>query len=106
MRLKEDASSYKAMGLKKKLEEIPAVFKHKNKKDTKKWCKGKVGVEHNYELQVPKNEILGGWRLIPICNNCGKQDYHGVYYWCNTEEEYFDKWHWHDEKTKALRQAL
>lgn len=106
MRLKEESNNYHASALKRKLMQIPNVVKLKSKKDTKKWCKGKVGVEHDYHYEIPKNDLGGGWRLIPVCDNCGKQDYHDVLYWCNTEEEYFNKWHWHDEKTKALRQAL
>lgn len=48
----------------------PEVPKYKNKKDTKRWCKGKVGVEHDL-VRVP-------WKGAPTvaqvdeCTKCGK----------------------------------
>lgn len=55
-----------------------------SKKDTKKWCRGKVGVEHKPECrdyQDVKNSFRGhalgdkmfqGWKLL-ICTTCGKE---------------------------------
>jgi hypothetical protein len=54
----------------------------KKKKDTKKWCKGKVGVEHqlkcyDYDELKNKNTNLVGsyaknWKVLS-CTICGKQ---------------------------------
>lgn len=48
-----------------------------SKKDTKRWCKGKVGVEHKLECRdyvATKNapEYLNRWKLL-ICTACGKE---------------------------------
>lgn len=50
-----------------------------SKKDTKKWCGGKVGREHKLkcflyfdELSVDKNSQLNRWRAL-ICIECGKR---------------------------------
>lgn len=75
---------------------LPDAFKGKNKKNTKLWCKGKVGVKHDYELQVPHNDSFP-FRMIPICLNCGKQDYINVYYWCRHHEEWENKPNWNHE---------
>lgn len=51
MRLKEDSSNWKASNVLRKVTEIPEeVPRRMKKKDTNKWCKGKVGVKHKYEL--------------------------------------------------------
>lgn len=94
MRLKEDTTSWKAQGLKIKLKLIPAAPKHHAKKNTRKWCKGKVGVEHDYELQIPPNEskTIAGFRMVPICKNCGRQDYRGVLY-RQKDGSYGKQWH-------------
>lgn len=42
----------------------------KKKKNTKKWCKGKVGVKHVWKVDFPYT-----WTdriLAEICQNCGK----------------------------------
>lgn len=49
-RLKRDHSGWHSHGLYKKYQDPKikeAPVKQKSKKDTKKWCKGKVGVEHD-----------------------------------------------------------
>jgi len=79
-RLKKDHSNYKTSGLWKKyqypkIEETPR--RGKKSKNTRKWCKGKVGVKHDYEL-VQKHD----WMKIPVCKKCKKQDYRGVLYKC------------------------
>ena len=62
------------------------------KKDRKRWCKGKVGREHDYQVQVRPND-WGMRRVEPclepdwlrsvdwwickhalICQNCGRQE--------------------------------
>ncbi len=48
-------------------QEVP---KHRNKKDTKKWCMGKLGVEH-----VPvvfKTKGIHSYRTDLCCKECGK----------------------------------
>lgn len=50
----------------------PEVPQHKGKrKNTKKWCKGKVGVEHSF-LPVLKEFTYMSIR-ISRCENCGKE---------------------------------
>ena len=53
----------------------------KKKKNTKKWCKGKEGVKHEYVRGYPYN-----WTTrieAEICANCGK---HGKFFY----ENYWD----------------
>lgn len=81
MRLKEDSSSYKAIGLKAKLLPVPEQVVTHAKKNTKRWCKGKVGHEHEWgitkmrrfhaELSFFGDALWQDW----ACENCGKQDY-------------------------------
>lgn len=52
------------------------------KKDTKRWCRGKVGVEHKTECRVYRDvknayagkggDFLKGWRVL-VCTECGKE---------------------------------
>ena len=62
------------------------------KKDRKRWCKGKVGREHDYQVQVRPNgwgmrrdapckpwsrQDLYDWWICKhalICQNCGRQE--------------------------------
>lgn len=84
MRLKEDRNNWRASSIIRKQAVVPEVVKAPAKKDTVKWCKGKVGREHVYELIVPPNEanlaLFAGYKKLPVCANCGKQDYRGVMY--------------------------
>jgi len=41
------------------------------KKDTKRWCKGKVGREHGFVVAVSHREFFP--RLIAYCPECGKE---------------------------------
>lgn len=84
-RLRKEHDSYKASGkwIKNKYPSLyDFVTRNKAKKDTKKWCKGKVGVAHEYELIIPKNEsrTIRGFRKIPTCKNCLRQDFRGTVY--------------------------
>lgn len=95
-RLKKDHSGWKSHGkwLKyqhPKIEEVPK--QGKKSKNTRKWCKGKVGVKHDYELSIPRNDHMAirGFRKLPICNNCGKQDYRGVLYKNKETGEYEER---------------
>lgn len=99
MRLKEDSDSWKAMGLKKKLKIIPDVPRSKSKKNTNRWCKGKVGVDHEWENIVPHNSYHSTWYKgvrQDVCKNCGKQSYNNTKYWCKqhktwSKKVYFDE---------------
>ncbi len=84
MRLKEDSSNWKASNIIRKVKQPPSVPIKRSRKDTKRWCKGKAGVEHEYEMRVPPNDstAIRGFRRVPICINCSRQDYRGVEYWC------------------------
>ena len=50
-----------------------------NKKNTKRWCKGKVGREHKPECRNYSNDVgnlFKGWRIL-VCTDCGKHlDYY------------------------------
>lgn len=53
--------------------------KHRSSKNRKRWCRGKVGVEHTPECrdyQDVKNwragTMLNGWKLL-VCTACGKE---------------------------------
>lgn len=94
MRLKEDNDSYKASGVKRRqYRQSPAVDRIRRprpSKNTKLWCKGKVGVEH--DVQLEKIDGLNFthnqgkyWRLIHWkCTNCGKTWLDSIH---RTEEE-------------------
>lgn len=50
--------------------------KSRKKKNTKKWCKGKEGVEHKpickkYN-EVKLTNLFEDWRLL-VCSECGKE---------------------------------
>lgn len=88
MRLKEDDSSYKAASIKRReYRQSPIIddkVAKKSKKDTKKWCRGKIGVPHEFEMEIPRNSrgILLGFR-IDVCKNCGKHGRNMEHY-CKT----------------------
>ncbi len=46
----------------------------KRKKDKKRWCKGKVGVEHNYVLHKTFN-LFSRKHKINKCTNCGREEW-------------------------------
>lgn len=61
-----------------------------NKRDTKRWCKGKVGIEHKPAVKtyaeiknwqgikgLAKGDIWQGW-LVQYCSTCGKELDHYV----------------------------
>lgn len=86
MRLKEDSSSWRGMGLKAKAAPIPERPKYKAKKDTKRWCLGKVGRDHDYEVRQPQGGMFSrgsyseGRVRMPVCKRCGRQDYDRIEY--------------------------
>lgn len=55
----------------------PTKPTHRAKKDRKRWCRGKVGVEHKGECRrydEVKNapSYFGDWRIL-VCVECGKE---------------------------------
>ena len=78
MRLKEDSDSWKSSGIIKRdfRNDHSDSFSRKksSKKDTKRWCKGKVGVEHEYKL-VESGKISRLYWKTHKCINCGKKDF-------------------------------
>lgn len=80
MRLKKDHNSYRASGI------IKRDFKHDEsqpirenfhkKKNTRRWCKGKVGIEHDYKKAI-KWQIGNHKYYVSKCIHCGKERYLG-----------------------------
>jgi hypothetical protein len=57
-----------------KIDDAPATRSKKSKKNTKLWCKGVVGREHETSC-FKKPQCIGYYVLK--CNNCGKElDYY------------------------------
>lgn len=75
MRLSRDSSSWRAQGLARKYKECPDSPVKATRKNTKKWCKGKVGVLH--DLDLIKTDRFNWWReMLWVhwkCANCGKK---------------------------------
>lgn len=87
-RISKDSTSWRAYGLAKRNEDWENNPKRQpvkaKKKNTKRWCKGKVGVEHNFEstLVVQTNPkcftgvFCGHWfHYQNACTGCGKEDW-------------------------------
>ena len=74
MRLKEDRSSWHSHAIKKRdfkhdHSDLPISFKsHKN---TKKWCRGKVGLQHSVSWHTEIG-FFGDNYKVGKCTNCGK----------------------------------
>lgn len=49
----------------------PQVGKHRSSKNTRKWCKGKVGKEHKGIWVVESNRTTPRWFTL-VCENCNK----------------------------------
>lgn len=85
MRLKEGKSNYRASNLISKLQIVPESAYYHSKKDTRRWCKGKSGVLHDYQLvrsvklsAVPHFGQLN-WRLLTfLCSNCNRKEYQSL----------------------------
>lgn len=74
-RVSQDSDSWKASGVQRRdarqIKDNPQV-KHPGKKDTKRWCKGKVGREH---VLLTRSIQLGGsreWGDEDYCKVCSK----------------------------------
>ena len=82
-RLKRDHSGWHSYGLYKKYQspavDEPAPKPRVKKKDTNKWCRGKVGVKHDYHRfeKLPRSfERDWAWIYVDLkCINCGKKGY-------------------------------
>lgn len=79
MRLKEDATSWRARSLKKrdfKHDHSEGALIYRTHKPTNTWCRGKVGIQH--EVTWHEEDWLFGETIIMyvgVCNNCGKRMY-------------------------------
>ena len=78
MRLKEDSSSWKSSSIKRRDfrhdPSQPQRTKFSRKKDTKKWCKGRVGEVHELELKESTTFLMWAWDYYK-CTRCGKKVY-------------------------------
>ncbi len=77
MRIRKDKSNYRASGILRKLTPMPETVKPRSKKDTKRWCKGKPGREHQYDI-VKIDRFTWARSFVWIdwkCKNCGRRDY-------------------------------
>lgn len=73
MRLKEQTSNWNAGGIQRRdyrHTSVDGVTKHKAKKNTKRWCRGKVGVEHEFENIIPQNMRTFAYMKMDVCKNC------------------------------------
>lgn len=78
-RLKKDHSGWKSQGLYLKYKE-PTAKKLKKKKNTVKWCRGKIGKKHMLERRFKIHWALSSHEYISnytetICTSCGKKLY-------------------------------
>jgi formylmethanofuran dehydrogenase subunit E len=80
MRIKKDKTNWDASNVLRKVTEPPERPSNHSRKNTKKWCKGKPGVEHDYQLYKterfkwsPNNpeRLFIHWR----CGSCGKREF-------------------------------
>lgn len=81
MRLKEDSSSWKSSGIKhrdNRHDPTERPVKLTGKKDKRKWCKGKVGIPHQYEKVRKQRFVIGEWSFymeVDKCTGCGREHY-------------------------------
>ena len=47
--------------------DTPEVPRHRSSKDTRKWCRGKTGIEHRVEVSYDRP-----WGVVHFCSVCGK----------------------------------
>jgi hypothetical protein len=74
MRLKEDKSNWKASNILRKIALLPDEPRTHKKKSTRKWCKGVVGIKHDYQ-KATKPFIPGYIIDISKCARCTKEKY-------------------------------
>jgi len=81
--------------------------KHRTKKNTRKWCKGKPGVEHQWDWGIDSRFLGYPWatrdsrHYINTCTVCGKHNHNpfGFYIICIESER--DK-RWVEQRMKGL----
>lgn len=77
-KLKRDHGGYHSSGQWLKYQQ-PSVVERKpragKRKDTNKWCKGKVGTPHTFIQTYHKFLYYGGGYYTTKCTTCGKQVY-------------------------------
>lgn len=76
---KEDPDSWKAGGLKKRdfqhSHDGPEEMPHRsNKRGKAKWCRRKVGREHDFSGKVEKQYGPTMKRVYTVCSACGKYE--------------------------------
>lgn len=79
-KISHGSNTWRSEGLAKKYKEqekiaLDKTVKHKKKKDTRKWCKGKVGVEHTlirYFWTYGWESKRTNW-IRSRCTTCGKE---------------------------------
>lgn len=79
-RLKRDHSGWNSSGLYQKYQQPKIdemVLKVKNKKDTKKWCRGKIGVKHDLQRHFHYTTWFNKrTNFIRVeCINCGRKSH-------------------------------
>lgn len=62
--------------------ELDDTRPHRSRKNTRKWCRGKVGTEHVFK-RLPWSErpnglslplgLMDEWWAVDLCQSCGKQ---------------------------------
>lgn len=77
MRLKEDKSNWNASSLIRKITPLPETDEYRKRKNTRQWCKGKVGREHEWDI-VGMRHSYGFYAGDAVwfdytCANCKKQ---------------------------------
>src|SRR5271165_530401 len=74
--LKEDSSSYRASGVivrdARHTHNGPSEPAHRSSKNTRRWCKGKVGREHKLVTSLIV-ESYGFPYVVRHCSGCGKE---------------------------------
>ena len=74
MRVKENPGSWRAHAIKKrdfKHDHSEPVVKFRSSKNTNRWCRGKVGFEHDVNWQIEK-DFFGHRYKTGRCSHCRK----------------------------------
>lgn len=84
MRIKKVSNNYRSSGIKhrdNRHDPTEPALERRSKKSTRRWCKGKVGVEHDYQEATKPvfngNDYRWVWQLKK-CTRCGKQYHMGI----------------------------
>lgn len=102
MRLKEDTSNWRASNVKRKLAQAPEHPTYQNKKDRKRWCGGKEGRDHDWQLGTPPNHSWRAHYRCNICTRCGRQDTAYSQWWSAELQEWvsWDEYWQHREQRR------